>query len=402
MRYTWLLLILSVAIARAQDAGPIKSALTSSKPIVNARLRFEGVEQDAFAHDAEALTMRTRLGFETGAAWQTSLLAEGDFTWPMRGNYNDTVTANASYPVVADPENHALNRLQLTNTSVPLTKITAGRQRIALDDHRFIGNVGWRPHEQTFDSVRIVNTAVANLTLDAAYVKQVNRVFGKRSPQGKYRGDSVLANVSYQSAAGKLTVFGYELAFEPDAGAPSAARDSSTTVGARLAGERPVQDFKIGYALSYANQRDAGDNPLSFDLDYYLVEVAGSYGCYGLTAGIESLAGDGVKGFTTPLATLHKFQGWADKFLTTPVNGIEDTYVNVAITLPGPFESLALLASHHWYRAQRGGSPYGPESDVQIEAKWRRFSGMVKYAAYEADTLFTDTSKYWLQIEYVW
>jgi hypothetical protein len=42
-----------------------------------------------------------------------------------------------------------------------------------------------------------------------------------------------------------------------------------------------------------------------------------------------------VKGFTTPLATLHKFQGWADKFLTTPVNGLADLYVNAGYTRKG-------------------------------------------------------------------
>lgn len=179
-RYSWLFLMLSVATARAQDAGPLESALAAAKPIVNARLRFESVDQDGLARQAEALTMRTRLGFETGAAWHTSLLAEGDFTWPLLGDYNDTIDGDLAYPIVADPENHGLNRLQLTNTSLARTTITLGRQRILLDDQRFVGNVGWRQHEQTFDSVRIVNTAVANLTLDLAYLNQVNRVFGDR------------------------------------------------------------------------------------------------------------------------------------------------------------------------------------------------------------------------------
>lgn len=400
--YSWLLLMLSIAAARAEDTASLQSALAATKPIVNARLRFEGVDQEPFARTAEALTLRTRLGFETGAAWRTSLLAEGTFTWPLRGDYNDTIAGNVAYPVVADPESHALNRLQLTNTSVPLTTITLGRQRIALDDQRFVGNVGWRQHEQTFDSVRIVNTAVANLTVDVAYLDQVNRVLGERSVQGQSRGDSVLANLSYRLPFGKLTAFGYSLSFDPDARVPAAVRDSSTTLGARFAGERSLRALKLGYALSYANQRESGDNPLSFDLDYYLAELTGSHDRYSVAAGIETLEGDGAKGFATPLATLHKFQGWADKFLTTPVDGVADRYVNAAVTLPHPFEHIALLASHHWYQAQRGGRHYGEEMNVQVEAKWQRFSGMIKYATYEADALFVDTTKYWLQIEYAW
>ena len=43
--------------------------------------------------------------------------------------------------------------------------------------------------------------------------------------------------------------------------------------------------------------------------------------------GYEVLGADdgaALTSFQTPLATLHKFQGWADKFLTTPPNGIRE------------------------------------------------------------------------------
>ena len=105
-----------------------------------------------------------------------------------------------------------------------MTTATFGRQRIILDDHRFVGNVGWRQNEQTFDSLRVVNKSLANTTFDLAYVTQVNRVFGKESPQGRYDGDSVLANASYQFAIGKLTGFGYWVEIEPIAAAPAAVR----------------------------------------------------------------------------------------------------------------------------------------------------------------------------------
>ena len=50
-----------------------------------------------------------------------------------------------------------------------------------------------------------------------------------------------------------------------------------------------------------------------------------------LTLGYEVLGSDdGKKGFATPLATGHKFQGFADKFLTTPNDGVQDLYVGVA------------------------------------------------------------------------
>jgi hypothetical protein len=384
--------------------GPLEAALSGTKPILDTRLRFEGVDQAPMTSDAEAATLRARLGFETGKAWSTALLVEGDLVWPLKSDYNSTTNGRTEYPVVADPETYEINRLQLTNTSIPMTTLTAGRQRIVLDDHRFVGNVGWRQNEQTFDSVRAVNKSLPNTTVDVAYVSQVNRVFGKESAQGRYEGDSVLANLSYQLPLGKLTGFGHWLDFEPIAGVPAAVRDASETFGVRFAGERPFGAFRLAYVASYATQSEYADNPLAFELDYRYAEVTGHLGAYSLGVGVELLEGDGVKGFTTPLATLHRFQGWADKFLTTPVDGVDDRYVNAGLSFSkvGPLDALSALASYHVYEAQRISLDYGSELDAQLQAKWGRYTALLKYADYRADRLFTDTTKLWVQVEYVW
>ena len=396
--------VAAVANASPDTMGPLGGALSQTKLLLDTRMRYEGVDQEPMAEDAEAVTLRARVGFETGKAWGTSLLAEGDLIWPIASDYNSTTNGKTEYPVVADPETYEVNRLQLTNTSLGGTTITLGRQRITLDDHRFVGNVGWRQNEQTFDSLRVVNKSINNLTLDVAYVNQVNRVFGKESTQGRYEGDSVLANVAYQFPIGKLTGFGYLLKFEPIAAVPAAVRDSSETYGVRFAGERPIQNVKLAYAASYATQSERGDNPLSFDLDYYLGELTASIARYSFGAGFEVLEGDGVKGFTTPLATLHKFQGWTDKFLATPADGIEDKYVNAGLALKNvaALEALSFVAVYHTYEAERVSMDYGTELDLQLQAKLGKFSGVLKYGDYRSDGLLTDTKKYWVQFEYVW
>ena len=249
-------------------SSSLADSLAQTKVLLDTRMRYEGVEQEPSAEDAEAVTLRARLGFETGKVFNTSLLAEGEFVWPLVTVYISTTNGKTQYPIVADPESHELNRLQLTNTSLPGTTLTIGRQRILLDDQRFVGNVGWRQNEQTYDSLRFVNKSIKNATFDVAYVSQVNRVFGKESVQGRYEGDSILANASYQFPVGKLTGFGYLLKFDSIAAAPAAVRDSSETYGVRFAGEKPFSSMKLAYAGSYATQSERGDNPLSFDLDY--------------------------------------------------------------------------------------------------------------------------------------
>jgi len=397
----------------ADGLSPIAGAFGETKPIFDMRLRAENVDQDGLANDAHATTLRLRAGFETGKAWNTALLVEGEGIVPIQDDYrpDPMVPSMTTYPVVADAESYEINRFQFTNTSLPGTTITLGRQRIALDDQRFVGPVAWRQNEQTFDALRVVNRTVANLVIDATYFNKVNRVFGERSPQGDYEGDSGLLNVGYQTKIGKITAFGYLLDFQNIVGVPGAVRDSTATYGLRFAGEKPVGKVKLAYVASYATQSDYADNPLTFDLGYKFAELTATFRQYSLGAGKEIMEGDllapGVtKGFTTPLATLHKFDGWADKFLTTPGNGLEDTYATGGVTLKGvgSLDTLSFTAAYHDYNAERIDADYGHEWNFSLAAKYQRVNFMLKLAEYEQGVLPTarSTKKVWGQVEFVW
>jgi hypothetical protein len=415
-RYAALGLVLAGGAAHADGLEPIKGAFGETKYILDTRLRMEEVDQDPLVETAKAVTLRARLGFETGKAWNTSLLVEGEGVIPLHDSYrpDPSSTEYAIYPVVADPEAYEVNRFQLTNTSLPGTTLTLGRQRINLDDQRFVGAVGWRQNEQTFDAFRIVNRSVANLVLDATYLNGVNRVFGDDSRQGDYNGDSVLLNASYQTKIGKITAFGYLLDFEPITTIPAGlnpVRDSTSTYGLRFAGEKPAGKIKIAYVASYATQTDYADNPLNFDLDYYTAELTGTFRQFSLGVGTEVLEGNGLagaagKGFTTPLATLHKFQGWADKFLTTPANGIDDRYATGSATLKGlgALDTLSFIVAYHDYQAEHISADYGEEWDLSLAAKIQRFNVMFKYADYSQGipAVARDTEKMWMQLEFIW
>lgn len=394
------LLALPIA-ATASDSDSANAAFSGLKPFVDARLRFERVDQEPLSNEAEALTLRARVGFESDKVWNTALLVEGELVVPIGSDYNSTINGKPMYPVVADPESYELNRLQLSNTSMPDTTITLGRQRILLDDQRFVGNVGWRQNEQTFDSVRLVNRSLQNLTLDISYVSRVNRVFGRESPQGRYEGKTWLGNISYSFPPGRLTAFGYQIELRAEPVAPAAVLDSSRTFGLRFSGEHQAGPVKIGYTASRARQREHADNPLRFDLDYALAELNVTYQGVSVGVGIEVLEGDGIKGFTTPLATLHKFQGWADKFTATPPDGIDDRYVSAGLTWKaGALDALSVVAIFHRYEAERGPLEYGSEANLLLQARWQRWNAAIKYADYDAHAWLTDTSKWWIQLEY--
>jgi hypothetical protein len=239
-----------------------------------------------------------------------------------------------------------------------------------------------------------VNRTIAGLTVDMTYVDRVHRVYTADSLQGTYRGPMFLGNLAYQTPIGKLTGFAYLLSFDPliefpgvsvaAAAALNPALASTSTYGGRFAGEQTVGRVKIGYIATYASQQQRGDNPHTFENYYYLRELSASIGPLSGTLGDEVMQGNGTVGVATPLATTHAFDGWADMFLTTPVNGLENRYVSLAYmsASPGLFRNLALKATYRSFAPQRTSGDYGSEWDFQISRKWGRYTPAIVLADY--------------------
>lgn len=379
-------------------ASPLTSALQSLKPILDARLRYESVEQDGMPESASALTYRLRAGVETGAAYNTRFLVEFDHVDDLVDEFNSTTNGKTAYPVVADPQATQLNRLQLMNTSLPDTNITLGRQRIVLDDARFIGNVGWRQNEQTYDALRVTNSSLGALVIDAAYISQVNRVFGPESPVGRWKGDSYIFSAAYPTPLGKLTAFSYLVDAE------SAPAVSSQTYGARFSGDQPIGGGKLGYALSYAAQSDYASSNASYSAGYYLADASYAYRGFNIGAGLEILEGGNGGSFQTPLATLHAFQGWTDKFLTTPAGGIQDLSLRMGYVPDkvAGLEGVRFSGAFHDFSAENGAGDYGTEVDLLATARWGKLAFTLKYADYNAEDFATDTRKFWFQVDYAY
>src|SRR5262249_4899197 len=158
--------------------------------------------------------------------------------------------------------------------------------------------------------------------------------------------------------------------------------DSAETLGVRFAGEKPVSKIKLAYMVTYAQQKERTNNPLSFSQDFWAAELTGTFRQFSLGAGMEIFEGDGVRAFSTPLATLHKFDGWADKFLTTPPNGLERRYATFGYTKKGlgSLDTVTATAVYHQFDSERLNLDYGSEVDLQLTAKYQRFNLLLKYA----------------------
>lgn len=387
--------LLSPSLATAQDSLSLEDAIKASKVLADFRIRYEGAEFDGNSNTAEALTYRARVGFETGAFADTKLLVEFDHIQSISGDYNSTTNGKSTYPVIADPDATELNRAQLTNTSLPDTTVTLGRQRIILDDARFVGNVGWRQNEQTYDALRVVNKSVENLTLDATYINQVNRIFGEDSAAGRFDSDSWLLNAGYalpiKGATVKLSGYAYMLDL-------SNAALSSQTLGLMATAKKGIFSGKI----AYARQSDYADQPVEYDADYYVIEGTLAKNGFNGTVGYEVLGGDGTKAFTTPLATLHKFNGFADVFLGTPADGIEDLYIKGGYKTGavGPLPFINMFAVYHDFGSVNASSDLGSEIDAVVATKIGKTSVLFKYASYDADAVTPSRDRYSFELGY--
>lgn len=392
----WAGLAQAQAAEPAASASTIGEAITGGRVLLDMRFRYEDVDQANLARRADAETLRTRIGWETGEWRGLSGLVEFEGTKALGPqNYNSTVNGKTAYPVVADPEVAELNQLYLAWKPSKAFGAVLGRQVINLDDQRFVGAVAWRQDEQTFDAAR-ADAAIGKVKLSAIWLNRVNRVFGE---EADWTSDSWLLHASYDGPAYfKPTAFYYALDFG------NSAANSSQTAGLRVTGATAAGPVKLAYAASYARQSDYGSNPASFGLNYWSAELGGSLGIVSVKANYESLGGDGVHAFQTPLATLHAFQGWADVFLTTPANGIEDANVTLAVSPPVQLPHLSkvkLVATYHDFQAQRGGADLGDEVDLLAQvAISKRLGAFIKYADYDGVPGFPSRQKFWFGFEY--
>jgi hypothetical protein len=372
------------------------TAVKGSTVDLGFRYRFEAVDDDAFTEDAWANTLRTRLTVAPKPVAGFSVLLEVDDVHDIgEANFNDTRNGVTDRPVVADPEGTDLNQALLRYSGFAGTDIVLGRQRIQRNNDRFIGHSGWRQNEQTYDGIGVSHRFGERINASYVYVSQVNRIYGPEdgNPPDSFDSNTHLVDVSFAVApALSLAAYGYLMDFD------NAAASSNETFGLRATGSIGLgSSLKIPYAAEFARQSDYGENPVDYDANYYLLEAGIATARIGLKAGYEVLEGNTAAGsaFRTPLATLHAFQGWADKFLTTPDQGIGDFYVALTAKALG----ADLLLRYHDFSAETGSGDWGSEFD--FSANWpiaKHYAVLLKGATYDADEFALDTNKYWVQL----
>ncbi len=381
------------------------AALSGGKLDFSARYRYEHVDDDAGTLlNANASTIRTTLGYTTGSfhGFGMRLLGQ-DVRDVVEDDFNDATgrtNSKTAYAVVADPSETDLLEAFISykgteNSALNGTTMKLGRQIITYRKapfHRFIGTVLWRQNWQNHDAFSIQNKSLPDTTINYAYSWNVNRIFSDHavaSAKANFDSDSHIFNITYGGFKHvNLEGYAYLLDFE------NAGAMSTETYGIRASGAFPLSDkTKIIYAGEYATQDDYANNPASVDEDYYLGEIGVKFSPGNaikfvvLKFDYEVMTGNGTKSFVTPLATGHAFQGWTDRFLVTPPDGLEDAYFTAVV---GAF-GAKFIASYHMIESDNLGYDYGDEFDFLVAKTFKKhYTFGAKIGIYDADSNATN------------
>ncbi len=386
-------------VACAQTTPPIAAAPPWAME-ANVRLRHESVDDASFAREAAAQTLRLRVGVRANPAPGWSALIEGEAIAALGDEYNSGANGETAFPSIVDPEGAELNQAWVSWRNPQLAS-TLGRQRVLLDNQRWVGNGGWRQNEQTFDAIAAEWKPTAAWTARYFWIDRVHRSNGDDALDRQSRERDLGTHVFDAGFAHGTQQFGGYLIAHDD---QDVAAASTLTIGARWTGSRVVEGKGLGWRVEAASQREHADNPLDFTHSYWLLEPSWTQAGLTWRAGWEHLGGNGRHALQTPLATLHAFNGWADKFLVTPAGGLEDRYLGTggAVGTGELSSKMKWALAWHDYRADQGNARYGTEWDASLSFPvGEKLTGMLKLADYRSEGFGRNTTKLWLQLEWV-
>lgn len=424
----------SVYAEKIVEDYTLLDAIQQGKSLSSVRARYESVDLDGFQsaavnaprlNDAYAFTTRTLIGWQTAPFKNFSFAAQITDVHEFNDDFNDrrgnlSEPRKAQFPNIVDPSYTDINQIFLDWTGIKNTKLRLGRQFVNLDNVRFVGDIAFRQNTQVFDGISVVNKSIPNIEIFASHFTKVRQVNTKLRDgnisllNAKYRWTPTESLTSYAylvdvanlsqnngnpAAASAAAQGGNGLGASDDLVKTATTDASSKTFGLRLDGVHifnPAflnKSVKGLYTAEYAKQDDyQGGNPL-IDAHYFKIGGGVGYDVWSVRIDHEKLSSrDGKYAFQTPLGTNHLFQGWADHFLATPRQGIEDTF----ITFAGSIEKAKLYAEYHVFKSDEDfqsigklGDKYGSEFDASVmypftEALW----GKVEYAKFNESDVY--------------
>ena len=414
-----------IAAPAAEDEYTFMDSIKEGKNLTSFRFRYENVSQDGNApvitpaqplKDADAFTLRSLIGWQTAPYHNFSFGAQIIDVSKLGDNFNDSTPLNGifspaanqndklAYAKVVDPDYTGVNLLYVDWTGIKNTKFRLGRQAINLDNVRFIGDIGFRQVMQVFDGASVLNKSIPDTEIYLAHYEAVRQINTKLRSEGALE----VANIRYRISGTEFLVgYGYLSNFEDlgfgnawFGGTTNAGVDQSNkTLGLRLDGIHPFNpNFRALYTAEYAKQTDYSGGDSRIDADYYKIGGGLGFDNFNIRVDQELLGSNDSKyAFQTPFGTNHLFQGWVDKFLATPKEGIRDTFVTATYR----FEDFLFFADYHVFNSDEDffkvtggkGDKYGTEWNVSATYNYNKnIMAKIEYGKYSESDQYQPTA----------
>lgn len=386
---------LCLVLGLALSTSTIAAEGDGWQPTLDLRYRLELVDDDRFAEDATASTLRARIGVISPewSGWQVGLTAHANRHVGSE-DFNSTANGRSRFPVVADPDDENISEAWVGYSRSDAFSLRAGRQRLIEDNVRFLGNVGFRQLEQTFDAVAAAFEPGGDWRIDLRWIDKAHRIFGPSNPNDLLAEADLntwMGTLAREVGESTLAFYAHRIAFDDRAA-------SHRNLGLRWTGPMPGT-AGFSYRLEFARQDGIRELDDVDGQNYVHARLAQKLDRWHWFAGHERLGGDGDYAFQTPLATLHAHNGWTDQFLSTPADGLIDTYAAAGTKL-GEWTALVKL---HDFRSDRRSRQYGREYGLMIKRPLvHGLSFEIKAAQFDGDDNRADVQKVWFTLNGNW
>ncbi|MDQ7056568.1 MAG: hypothetical protein Q9M89_09025 [Persephonella sp.] len=295
------------------------SFIDNVKPYLEFRPRYEYVEVDNSGNkEANALTIRTKVGVKIGTVLGVNGLSAVLEAIDVSALVDDYAPQKSGYEFVADPDNTRITQAYVAYSLGNYTFV-AGRKYVIVDDHRFIGTVGWRQMPQSLGVLAVAGKPLPGLDFLLAGVYERKFVVDSGNVDWQLDKMPIVLDVNYRVIP-QLRVKGFAYLLT----------DIHDTYGVKASGAVDLGGVKVSYLGEYAKQTDPYEKDNlntkpDIDTDYYRLKVgASSMGFFGnIMYTYFGDAGGKDAGFSVPLATNHKFDGWADVMLAGAAGGFD-------------------------------------------------------------------------------
>ena len=405
-------LLLNNGIYNPSKAEEI-SFIDNVKPYLEFRPRYEFVDvKNSLNKNANALTVRTVIGAKINKILNIKGLTAQLEALDVSAVIDNYSPQKSGYETVPDPDNTRLSQAFVSYSYGNYTFI-GGRKYVIIDDHRFIGNVGWRQMPQSFGILAVTGKPTKNLDFLLAGVYERKGIVDSLNIDWKLDKMPIVLDVNYKVIpALKIKGFAYLLT------------DIHNTYGVKASGDYSIsENTKISYLGEYAKQTDpyTKDNATTkpdIDTSYYRLKIGASVkGIFGNIMYTHFGDKNGkTAGFSTPLATLHKFDGWSDVLLKGAANGFDYGLNEICLSAGYKDKNIGkVMVAYLLFKAdknqtQTGSKDIGSEIDALYAKKLtKKLSFLTKVAFYNADKGYVtgggvngtkDVTKLWIQLDY--